>query len=133
VLLSWLQTRIAFVVLEGATSDPWDLADMIFQGTVLGPILWNIFYRDADRAIRKIGWTEEVFADDLNSSKTFPNNNENSIIFVDAKRCQAELHKWGRANKVTFDPGKESFHVISRRHGEGKDFKLLGVLFDPNW
>ena len=26
--------------------------------------------------------------------------------------CQTELHKWGHAIQVEFDPGKESFHVI---------------------
>ena len=44
--------------------------------------------------------------------------------------CQAEVHKWGRANRVTFDASKESFHVISRVHPYGDNFKLLGISFD---
>ena len=40
------------------------------------------------------------------------------------------LHSWGAANQVTFEPTKESFHVVSHLEPEGEDYKLLGVLFD---
>lgn len=44
--------------------------------------------------------------------------------------CQASLHRWGAAKHVKFDPSKEEFVVIMRRTAIGKDFRLLGVLFD---
>eukprot|EP00969_Alexandrium_andersonii_P025509 1114407-Alexandrium_andersonii.AAC.1 len=44
--------------------------------------------------------------------------------------CQSRLHRWGSANRVTFDTGKESAHVLSRR-ASGPSFKMLGVVFDP--
>ena len=44
--------------------------------------------------------------------------------------CQAELHKWGRANQVSFDAGKESQHILSRTRPYGSGFELLGVSFD---
>ena len=44
--------------------------------------------------------------------------------------CQQNLHKWGAANRVVFDPAKEEFVVIRRQHPIGNDFKLLGVTFD---
>ena len=31
---------------------------------------------------------------------------------------------------MSFDPNKESFHVLSRSEASGKDFKFLGVTFD---
>ena len=40
-----------------------------------------------------------------------------------------ELHKWGRANQVTFDPSKESQHVPSRKDPFGPNCKLLGIEF----
>ena len=51
VLASWLQRRTAQVVVGGEMSHEFPLADMVFQGTVLGPVLWNVFYADARRAI----------------------------------------------------------------------------------
>jgi hypothetical protein len=46
------------------------------------------------------------------------------------KLCQKELHDRGQANQVTFDPGKESFHILAISEAKGPDFKLLGVTFD---
>ena len=45
-------------------------------------------------------------------------------------KCQVELHAWGSANQVSFDPTKESKHVVSRKDPCGDNFKLLGVVFD---
>ena len=45
------------------------LRNMVFQGTVLGPTLWNLFYEDARRAIQEAGFVEIVNADDLNGSR----------------------------------------------------------------
>ena len=33
---------------------------MVFQGTVLGPTLWNLFYEDAWRSIHEAGFVEIV-------------------------------------------------------------------------
>ena len=40
---------------------------MVYQGTVLGPTLWNLFFEDARAAINEVFFTEYVFADDLNA------------------------------------------------------------------
>ena len=63
---SWLQQRTAQVVVEGQRSDKMLLRNMVFQGTELGPTLWNLFYEDARRAIQEAGFVEIVYADDLN-------------------------------------------------------------------
>ena len=47
-----------------------------------------------------------------------------------AHSCQAELHRWGKANQVSFDANKESVHVISHTQPHGDNFKILGVMFD---
>ena len=72
LLRSWLERRIAYVVVHGAKSNPLVLENMIFQGTVLGPILCNIFYADCKRPVRAKTFTETVFADDLNCFKGYP-------------------------------------------------------------
>ena len=41
LLLSWLEDRISQIVVGGASSPEEILADSVFQGTVLGPPLWN--------------------------------------------------------------------------------------------
>ena len=51
LIRSWLQTRRAKVIIGGKSSEEFALENMVFQGTVLGPSLWNVFVEDAHNAI----------------------------------------------------------------------------------
>ena len=132
VLRSWLRERRATVVVGGQGSDlPW-LRDQVFQGTVWGPILWSLFYEDSREAVQKNGFEELVFADDLNAFKVFDYDVKQDSVEGEVNECQKNLHRWGKANRVTFDPGKEQRAVLSRwpGHGSGDPFVLLGTVFD---
>ena len=80
--------------------------------------------------MRKCGFQEITYADDLNAFRSFLNSISNEFVLSQFRRCQFELHEWGAANSVIFDVEKESFHVISRNDHYGSSFKLLGVQFD---
>ena len=58
---------------------------------------------------------------------------EKDISELDAtlklSECQSNLHRWGAANRVSFDPLVKEFVVILRLNALGNDFKLLGVTF----
>ena len=129
-LESWLEDRVACVVVSGAKSDDQVLANSVFQGTVLGPPLWNFFYADARFSVREHGFTETVFADDFNCWKTLDKDTSEEEAVLRLSVCQNSLHRWGAANRVTFDPQKEEFIIIRRRNALGPEFRLLGVIFD---
>jgi len=130
VVKSWLRGRTAMVVVDGAFSRPMRLADMVYQGTVWGPGLWNTFYEDARHAVNQHGFQEVVYADDFNSFKLFPRSASNYTISAELRQCQSSLHRWGRANQVTFDAGKEHLCIISTTDPQGDPFEILGVEFD---
>jgi hypothetical protein len=130
VMTSWLQERFAHVVVSGESSKEMILNNMVFQGTVTGPTLRNVFFEDAHHAINACFYKEVVFADDLNAYRTFPSATSNSNIMESLQNCQQELHKWGAANQVAFDASKDSQHVLSLSDPAGESFKLLGVPFD---
>ena len=130
VVSSWLEERTAQVVVEGAHSDIAGLNDSVYQGTVWGPPLWNVYFEDARKPVNKAGYTEAIFADDLNAFKSYDRNCCNDVLYEEMEYCQECLHEWGRANKVQFDAGKESKHVLHRQEPEGEDFQMFGVLFD---
>ena len=129
-MTSWLRSRRAHVVVGGSRSEEFTLSDMVFQGTVWGPPLWNTFYEDARRAINELMYTETVYADDLNAFRVFPASVQNTNVLKNLAACQTELHDWGRANQVAFDPKKESVHILSKTESFGPEFKILGVVFD---
>ena len=86
---SWLRQRTAHVVVEGHFSDKMVLKKMVFQGTVLGPSLWNLSYEDARRAIHETGFEEIVYADGLNGFKEFEHNA--SVVCVLAANRVAQM------------------------------------------
>ena len=131
-LKSWLEDRVSEVVVGGQSSGREPLCDSVFQGTVLGSPLWNVFYADARRAAGDLGFIETIFADDFNCFKGFAKGKlpQGLRCEIELRGVQKELHLWGKANRVLFDPSKESFHRLHRRfHSEG-EFKILGVIFD---
>ena len=130
VIASWLRQRTAHVIVGGAQSHPMELLNQVFQGTVWGPPLWNLFFEDARLCLEVIHFAVMVFADDLNAFKQFPNSVDNGSIMSELETAQNNLHQWGRANRVCFDAGKESSHVLSHREPAGGNFKILGVNFD---
>ena len=130
VIEDWLTGRKGQVIIEGVSSESFDLENMTFQGTVWGPALWNLFFSDAPLAMRKCAFKEVVFADDLNAYREFANGTPAEFVLEQLHRCQDELHQWGLANSVTFDSKKESFHILSHTESFGSSFKLLGVTLD---
>ena len=104
--------------------------NMVYQGTLLGPPLWNVFYADAAGAVNVHNFLEVIFAEDLNCFKDFSLSTENAAIIEDMNKCQGELHKLGRANQVTFDASNESMHILRTNGGEGSNFRLWGVPLD---
>ena len=130
LLKSWLEPRSSAVVLDGCSSTPQILQNSVYQGTVWGSPLWNVHYADSKLAVQAEGFSEVVFADDLNCSKELPASTTEAQARTALRGCQTSLHRWGAANRVIFDPGKESFHGIHRTRYFGEDFKILGVLLD---
>ena len=134
-LESWLEDRVAKVVMGGQQSPEEPLTDSVFQGTVLGPVLWNLFYEDARHSVNGKSFRETVFADDFNCWKVFPVKHtevqeSQAKALSELEEAQRELHLWGAANRVLFDPSKESFHLLHKRFHHGENFKQLGVVFD---
>ncbi len=132
-LASWLEDRVSTVVVSGGCSPEETLANSVFQGTVLGPPLWNVFYADASFPVRSLGFVETVFADDFNCWKGFGKDGLPTMLKceIEMRGAQRELHRWGQANRVAFDPSKESFIIMGRLGAMGGNFRLLGVTFDP--
>ena len=126
----YLAPREAHVAVDGAQSFVFVLLNMIFQGTVFGPCLWNIFFADVHGPAEQNGAKERRFADDLSCSKEFAGTVANEDVLTDMRRSQADIHAWGRRNQVAFDPLKEEFAILAASGGEAQSFRLLGPVLD---
>ena len=129
-LHDYLAPRIAEVIVSGTSSERYCMFDQVFQGTVLGPPLWNVFFADVRQALVKNGTSEAKFADDLMGHKEYSAATSNETILADLHACQEAAHDWGATNRVCFDGTKEAFRILHGRQTHGECFKYLGVKFD---
>eukprot|EP00969_Alexandrium_andersonii_P088392 3898298-Alexandrium_andersonii.AAC.1 len=106
VLQSWLRPRTASVVVNGQVSRGISMSNMVYQGTVFGAPLWNLFFSDARKAIVSAGFTESIYADDLNAFTILDLLCDDNTAFGMIRECQRLLHRWGCANRVAFDAGR---------------------------
>ena len=57
------------------------LRNMVSQGTVLGPPLWNIFFESSRHCVNECAFQEVVFADDMNCYREYPDFKNHDAIF----------------------------------------------------
>ena len=119
VISSWLLSRAARVVVGSACKEAAELRNMVYQGTVWGPWLWNVFYVDARLPIQEALFQANVYADDLNAFREAMQRVPNRVLFSATRGGQQRVHTWGRAYQVPIDPAKESHHVVSHVQSGG--------------
>ena len=100
----------------------FELRDIIFQGMVLGPLVWVLFSLDLPEAIVVSGAMVELFADDVTVYKSFDRKATLADIFADMKKCQSHAHEWGRYNQAQFAESKEAFVTLSNTIPKGQYF-----------
>ena len=129
-LENYLTEHSRKIAVNGDFSDAFELSNMVYQGTVLGPVLWNVFFSDISSVMAKIHGTEAKFADDLNVYKLYCAKTSNDDIMQELYDCQKLTHEWGVEHRVAFDRTKEEFTIIHRKQGQGEPFRLLGPVID---
>ena len=127
---SYIAPRRATVIVQSQHSAEYIISNHIFQGTVLGPPLWNVFFADCDEAVQANGFASSNFADDLMASTELDSRMSRDAVHAQLRECQSNVHQWGCANRALFDGAKEHFKIIHHMRPEGDPFKYLGVLFD---
>ena len=118
------------MVVDGTASDEFEIANTVFQGTVLGPPLWNVFFSDVTHAADSLGGEPSLFADDLSVFQKFDKHVPGEDIMSRMQKCRERVHSWGRTNRVAFDPSKEHQVILHSIFGKGEPFKLLGCMID---
>ena len=127
---SYLAPGKGRVVVQGAASQEFVIDDSVFQGTVLGPPLWNTFFADVSVPAASTGGQEAVFADGLNVFQLFDRLASEDTVLQKLSVCRERVHSWGRTNRVTFDPDKEHIVILHPSDSHGEPFKLLGLMVD---
>ena len=134
----YLSDRKLKVVLEGKQSNEREIEAGVPQGSVLGPLMWNVFINDLLHLIPEA----KAFADDGTISITYEPTQEKEAINLLNYRLKT-IEEWGKRWQVNFAPNKTQLMIITRSapnsvyvYFNGKQIQpvneviILGVTFD---
>ena len=90
LLKDYLQERMLRVVFNEWTSKPTHIRDSVPQGSVLGPVLWNVYIDDQLRQIPAV----KAYADDCTISLSYCRQDSQRAVAAVNKQLKA-VEEWG--------------------------------------
>uniref|UniRef100_A0A803T733 Reverse transcriptase domain-containing protein n=1 Tax=Anolis carolinensis TaxID=28377 RepID=A0A803T733_ANOCA len=142
-LQSFLEGRSQMVKLGDTCSDPWPLTCGVPQGSILSPMLFNIYMKPLGEVIRSFGGCCHLYADDTQIHYSFPSDSKEAPRMLN--QCLAAVADWMRRNKLRINPDKTEALLVSCASDRGigwqpvldgvalplkSQVRSLGVLLD---
>ena len=137
LIQNYLCNRQQRISINGSFSDWTEVITGVPQGSILGPLLFNIFLNDIFMFISKCNLCN--YADDNTLYSTGKNLNR---IRRNLEMEFMILHQWFHENHMTLNPGKYHYMVIGSRDlsheimlnnnkiTSSNEEKLLGIFLD---
>ena len=99
------------VVVNGATSSEVHIISGVPQGSVLGPLFFLMYINGASDLVFSPGTHIAIYADDIQLSKPVVCDDD----FLGLQTDLNSLFQWSVSRRLTFNPEKCKFMVVSRR------------------
>ena len=142
ILMSYLTNRHQFVQVEDRSSKKLPVHFGVPQGSILGPILFNLYVAELPNCIKA---KSIQYADDTTLYESSKETNIISLIKV-LEQDLTSLSSWSNEKMLIFNSDKLKCVSFSKTRGSfsylmrydkksipyGKSAKLLGVTFDEN-
>lgn len=116
-LTSYLSGRSQRVLIDGASSERFNLRFGVPQGSCLGPLLFTAYVSELFEIIKVHLPEAHCFADDVQLYLSFkPGSSLNQAEAIQAmENCITDLRKWMFRNKLKFNDDKTDFLIMGSR------------------
>uniref|UniRef100_A0A8C6XR48 Reverse transcriptase domain-containing protein n=1 Tax=Naja naja TaxID=35670 RepID=A0A8C6XR48_NAJNA len=130
-LSSYLAGRSQSVLAGGQRSSPRALTCGVPQGSVLSPLLFNIYMKPLGEIIRGFGVRYHQYADDTQLYISTPNQISDALSVM--TRCLDAVRIWMDGNMLRLNPAKTEWLYIpaSRSSLECPSLTIGGVVLPP--
>ena len=97
------------------------------QGSVLGPVLFNIHIRSLYNAVQKLKFNRHGFADDHQVFKPFSPKYQHAVLANELPSVFNQITKWMASNYLLLNPGKTEIIVFGCQ-STLSNFKINGTF-----
>ena len=100
------------------------------QGSVLGPVLFNIYIRSLYTTTKSLSFAIQGYADDHQVYKSFSRLDEYTTIMSDLPECFKQIQEWMSTHFLQLNPGKTEI-VVFGSPAILKELSIQGTFLDP--
>lgn len=126
---SFLSGRTQKVRIKQVFSSCLEVLFGTVQGSVLGPVLFNIYVRSQPKVFKKCNFNTTSFADDANGSKTFALTFQYNVLKNDLPACLREVTTWMNINFLKINADKTEILLLFPESLSNKVI-IRGVLYE---
>lgn len=103
---SFLRGRNQRVLIKNSVSDSLNVNYGVPQGSVLGPVLFNIYIRSLFDIIAQSGFSTSGYADDNNAYRSFAMHFQYDIISTQLPKLMTKIKQWMHRHFLKINPDK---------------------------
>ena len=109
---SFITGRSQLIRIGNAQSETLVMKFGVPQGSVLGPILFNLYIRSLYRTVQNLSFSIHGYADDHQVYKSFNSKNQYPVLVQEIPACFAQINKWMAAHFLQLNPGKTEMIIF---------------------
>lgn len=109
---SFITGRCQQIKIGSAQSEVIVIKFGVPQGSVLGPILFNLYIRSIYATVQNLKFSIHGYADDHQIYKSFNPDDQYSILVNDIPQCFYQIEKWMAAHFLQLNPGKTEIIIF---------------------
>jgi hypothetical protein len=128
---SFISGRCQRVKINGFESEEIVIKFGVPQGSVLGPILFNIYIRSIYSSETSKSFNIHGFADDHQVYKSFKPDNEYQVLCTDLPKCFQDIERWMSKHYLQLNPGKTEIIIFGSKKVLS-ELEINGVFLKPS-